>query len=357
MASTAAERDLEEGSPFLHRRNSRDTGKAHEDEGGDATAHTFTLKIKTTTDGKEYKVDASNVVSVAQLKDRVRAAIGAEGKYLRLIASGKMLAPDTAALAAFKVPDQSFVHCVVSSSAPQASAPPPPVAVEVEQDEDDDPAARRGFDRLRSEGMTRAEVIAMRSYFSEQVNTFLEATPPAPQAAAGGEGGEGAQLSAAAAAESQWDRQLRAEEVGLGDVMMLIKLIMESEWDRQLRAEESECNGQLHEEEAGSVAWMAAQSASSEFALNTARRTAAMREGGLPMAQVWASSDDEMENPEIGTSRDFVFGFIMGGFLGFIMLFWLWEPNVPHRQKGGIVAGVMFNLLINLWQHRVRTDP
>eukprot|EP00611_Tribonema_gayanum_P022866 TRINITY_DN4688_c0_g1_i1.p2 TRINITY_DN4688_c0_g1~~TRINITY_DN4688_c0_g1_i1.p2 ORF type:complete len:124 (-),score=35.04 TRINITY_DN4688_c0_g1_i1:425-796(-) len=104
-------------------------------------------------------------------------------------------------------------------------------------------------------------------------------------------------------------------------------------------------------------AWMAAQSASSEFALNTARRTAAMREGGLPMAQVWASTDDEMENPEIGTSRDFVFGFIMGGFLGFIMLFWLWEPNVPHRQKGGIVAGVMFNLLINLWQHRIRTDP
>jgi hypothetical protein len=47
--------------------------------------------------------------TIAQAKQNICSVIGAEGKYLRLISSGKMLAPDTAVLSAFKLPDMRYV--------------------------------------------------------------------------------------------------------------------------------------------------------------------------------------------------------------------------------------------------------
>ena len=35
---------------------------------------------------------------------------------------------------------------------------------------------------------------------------------------------------------------------------------------------------------------------------------------------------------------------MMGFFLGVIMLFWLWERSVSHRQKMGILTGVTCQL-------------
>lgn len=39
---------------------------------------------------------------------------------MRLILNGKLLSPDTAPLATFKVENKAFVHCVVSEQAPAA---------------------------------------------------------------------------------------------------------------------------------------------------------------------------------------------------------------------------------------------
>ena len=52
--------------------------------------------------------------------------------------------------------------------------------------------------------------------------------------------------------------------------------------------------------------------------------------------------------PPAGTDKDFVWGFILGFFVGFIMLFWVWMPTVPHKQKSGIIAGISFQLGLNL---------
>ena len=49
-----------------------------------------------------------------------------------------------------------------------------------------------------------------------------------------------------------------------------------------------------------------------------------------------------------GTDKDYVWGFILGFFVGFIMLFWVWLPTVPHRQKLGIISGISFQLGLNL---------
>ncbi len=52
--------------------------------------------------------------------------------------------------------------------------------------------------------------------------------------------------------------------------------------------------------------------------------------------------------PPAGTDKDFVWGFILGFFVGFIMLFWVWMPTVPHKQKIGIISGISFQLALNL---------
>lgn len=94
-------------------------------------------------------------------------------------------------------------------------------------------------------------------------------------------------------------------------------------------------------------AWMSAQSESSEFAINTGRqRRAAL----LPRAAVGTWSDYD-ETPPIGSTRDFVFGFIMGFFLRYIMLFWVFEGSVPQRQKLGILCGVLLHLTMTVFGH------
>eukprot|EP00578_Thalassiosira_sp_NH16_P003854 CAMPEP_0181131350 /NCGR_PEP_ID=MMETSP1071-20121207/30377_1 /TAXON_ID=35127 /ORGANISM="Thalassiosira sp., Strain NH16" /LENGTH=617 /DNA_ID=CAMNT_0023217535 /DNA_START=221 /DNA_END=2074 /DNA_ORIENTATION=- len=52
--------------------------------------------------------------------------------------------------------------------------------------------------------------------------------------------------------------------------------------------------------------------------------------------------------PAAGTDKDFVWGFILGFFVGFIMLFWVWMPTVPHKQKIGIISGISFQIGLNL---------
>eukprot|EP00978_Attheya_sp_CCMP212_P024277 scaffold76031_cov56-Attheya_sp.AAC.2 len=54
--------------------------------------------------------------------------------------------------------------------------------------------------------------------------------------------------------------------------------------------------------------------------------------------------------PIMGTDRDFMWGFILGFFVGFVMLFWVWIPTVPHKQKMGILTGICFQLALGAMQ-------
>jgi hypothetical protein len=60
--------------------------------------------------------------------------------------------------------------------------------------------------------------------------------------------------------------------------------------------------------------------------------------------------------PSAGTEKDLVWGFLLGFFVGFIMLFWVWMPSVPHRQKIGIILGISAQLGINLLRKSGRGD-
>lgn len=67
--------------------------------------------------GKDwFTVWARNESSVKQFKDQVREAIGqtAKGRYLRLIAKGRLMAPDTAMLQDFKLDPEDYIHAVIA---------------------------------------------------------------------------------------------------------------------------------------------------------------------------------------------------------------------------------------------------
>ena len=60
--------------------------------------------------------------------------------------------------------------------------------------------------------------------------------------------------------------------------------------------------------------------------------------------------------PSAGTEKDLIWGFLLGFFVGFIMLFWVWMPSVPHRQKIGIILGISVQLGLNLLRKSGREE-
>ena len=93
---------------------------------------------------------------------------------------------------------------------------------------------------------------------------------------------------------------------------------------------------------------MRAQPATSEFALNVSMARRGMARGD-PLVGLDGTGPS-------GGRRDFIFGFAMGSFLGFIMLLWMWESAVPRRQKLGILAGVTFRQSLNMLQAALNSE-
>lgn len=114
---------------------------------------------------------------VGDVKREIEKQADAQGKHIRLIHQGKMLADDSALMSLYKVKANDFIHCAISSSAPKQIKPSESMSADPDNDdEEDDETTRRGFDRLRS-CMSRDEVQAIRLYFYPQVSTLLSQSP------------------------------------------------------------------------------------------------------------------------------------------------------------------------------------
>jgi hypothetical protein len=102
---------------------------------------------------------------------------------------------------------------------------------------------------------------------------------------------------------------------------------------------------------------MLAQGPSSEFRLNVGSMTAGnsnnpwnIAAGANPSA-LWRASaltNNASVSTQTGTDRDFLWGFMLGFFVGFIMLVWVWMPTVPHKQKLGILSGISVQLAFTM---------
>jgi hypothetical protein len=206
--------------------SSNNTNKTVEEE--DTTVvEQWTLRIKSFQD-VYVQVPSNSVVSL--LKDKARSALGKnndkddadadDNLYLRLICKGRLLTPDHALIQEFNVQDGDAVHAVLAQPAPPPSSTTTGTATAttttiptsnnghrrrrrqrgtvvgpggrvtratIQGGENEDPDSssssgddreegreRMGFDRLRSNGLSRQEITAIRAYFSRHVERYVQ---------------------------------------------------------------------------------------------------------------------------------------------------------------------------------------
>lgn len=135
----------------------------------------------------------------------------------------------------------------------------------------------------KQSGLSRHEIVAIRAYFSRQVDRYIQQNPSV------------------------------GEE--------------ETDLVRRRLAQED--------------AWMATQGPASEFRLN-------LNQTAHPASLLRFSTQDTVIRSAVGTDRDFMWGFLLGFFVGFLMLVWVWMPSVPHKQKLGILTGISLQLALSL---------
>jgi len=235
-----------------------------------------------------------------------------------------MLNPAGALLSSFNITEGSYVHAVISSStsSPSSSFSSSSSSSSTTSSssllESGQQRNLAGLDTLMNEGLTVNEVAALRTYFRPSIDSF------------------------ASAHES--------------DLNMGAPLPGESQVDFRARIES---------------AWMTAQGPMSEFYLNlpSTYRPAANEmldddmgiDGGsvnamrgpnvhsmLSRLQNSRGGVDVGDDETLGTYKDMMLGFFFGIFFGFLSIICLWEANVPHRQKVGILIGVILQLLVGL---------
>ena len=217
-------------------------------------------------------------------------ALDAQDKNVRLICCGKLLAPPSAELSSFSnIKQGAFVHAVVSTHPTSSERDDTGSTENSGTDENTDSTiSNTGFNRLRALGFSQEEIAAVRATFRAQVDELSSSVPR----------NEG-----------------------------------ESSQSHRERMEQS---------------WMNSQGPSSEFSLNLPGvNTLGSRSRMLILSGGLMNMDEEFGGAQIGTYRDFIWGFLMGFMLGFLMLFCVWDRHVPHRQKIGILLGVFTSIMID----------
>ena len=188
-------------------------------------------------------------MTVSELKTLIsRSVQGAEGKFLRLIMQGKLLSPDTAPLSTFRIMDRAVVHCVLSDQPPRSH-------IGIDLDGSGPPV----YPEVDDDPATRRGFDRLRTH--------------------------GFTIQEVAALRSYFNAQVLAFAAR-----------------QPLREEESadERRSRMEEE------WMARQGEGSEFALNT-NRVVATRQ----VFAIRRGEETRVLEQGAGTSRDFVYGFIM----------------------------------------------
>ena len=97
---------------------------------------------------------------------------------------------------------------------------------------------------------------------------------------------------------------------------------------------------------------MALQGPASEFRLNLNQNTLLRFTNSLNGVNGFGGRGGLRTPPRatMGTQRDFYWGFMLGFFVGFGMLIWVWVPSIPHKQKMGIMTGITMALMLEILQ-------
>jgi uncharacterized ubiquitin-like protein YukD len=278
----------------------------------------FHLRIKSFKD-VEISVPPTSVV--AHVKQQVRQALAEvvvvddkeeeddDDRHLRLICKGRLLAPDTAPIADFGVTDGDVIHAVLAPLVKGDSAS----------------AQGAGHRRRRRNG------------------TVVGPGGRVTRASTNDDGDSSSEENSGDEEQGRERRgfdRLRGSGLSRQEITA-IRTYFSRHVDRHVQshatdhADESDLRQRRWRMEDD---WMALQGPTSEFRMNLNQNTLLR----------FANMENSNWRASVGTDRDFLWGFMLGFFVGFVMLVWVWMPTVPHKQKIGILTGISFNLAMNV---------
>ena len=285
----------------------------------------LTIRIKSSASSgadKDLLIE-NEKTTVQDVKTRVFALFDQSPslKMLRLIYSGKLLEPASALIVSqFNLKSESVVHAVFSSKGPAAADLEMgsiggqhagqhgylPVATAV-NDGPGGAAPLTGLGRLIAErGVSEEQVTALRSYFAADIAAVA------------------ARMARPDASESDAAFALRTEDQWMG-----------------LQGSHSEFNLNLPppQQQQGDYSQAQMENLQGFLARELLFNAFARNQPG--------AADEAAVNEHIGSYRDLVCGMFFGVLFGGIAILCLWDRNMSHRQKIGIILGVLLSFAFN----------
>jgi hypothetical protein len=302
------------------------------------------LRIKSFAD---VDVQVPRDSTVSHVKEVVRRALGpqSQDRYLRLICKGRLLYPDESPLSEFKVHNNDVVHAVLAAAGVREPAGGGSTR-----------AAAGNGGTTGGEGTPGGSNRRRRGGTVVGPGGRVTRAPPSSSSNQGWNNGNGEDSSSSVGSDDdEYDNEAADAEMGRQRMgfdrlrgsglsrqeITAIRAYFNRHVDRHIQTH----GGADHQDEPDlrrrrllfEEDWMSLQGPTSEFRLNLNQNTL------LRFASVetnWRAT--------LGTDRDFMWGFLLGFFVGFCMLVWVWMPTVPHKQKIGILTGISFQLAMNV---------
>jgi len=259
----------------------------------------FLLRIKSRSD---CTVTVHPGETVAALKQKIlRTLQQPRSSYVRLICSGRLLTPNDAPLSDFvSVTPNSVVHAVIADEAPRTGA---------------QASLLRGTLR-RGAG----------------IDASGRAVRESPHEDSDSDDSDTERLGLERLRDTIGFRRSEIASVRSYFQPSIDRWIREHPQSAAVLNENDPMRRRLLQEDA----WMQAQGPNSEFRVNLGHTSP-----NAAITHRWRAS-------MVGTDRDFVWGFMLGYFVGYIMLLWVWLPTVPHKHKIGILSGVCLRIFMRM---------
>ena len=282
----------------------------------DSPTSSIVIRLKQpSSDEVKFQVLLSSTVDQLLLKIRHEISDSSD-KNIRLIYMGKPLIPTINTLGSFGIVNNAVIHCFVSPHREIALSNPAPSQIlnllSNDDNNGDNLDARdhnnyRGFDRLLTV-LNVDEVAAIRTSFRPDVDALAE-------------------------------RRDRNDN----EAAESYRFRMEEEW-MSMQGPNSEYAQNLALTIRNN---MINDGSSSGLSLNSNNGFAPIF-GGRMSSGIFGINSSHQD----GGLQEFLSGFFIGFVLGFIVLFCVWDRNISHRHRLGLLSGVLLSLSLDLNRER-----
>jgi hypothetical protein len=255
------------------------------------------------------------------------------GKRIRLIHAGKVL-DDAKDISSYKLKQNTCIHAAISDIIRNTNNDNNNNRQNNNQvEEEEEQQIYRGFDRLRHGGVfSREDVEIIRSTFYREVLEYEETQSRRP-------------------GEDEAERYYRMEEEWIrrqgpaSDFAINVAT-------RRMRHNDNDSNNTEMDRIVQQFLEFQQQigarrgNANNDTTINNNNDVGGSEDEDAVIRRQRGRGDDDLNSPRSRNRRhiEFVVGFILGFFLGVIMLCFIWDENLSKYQRAGVVTGVAFNL-------------